>query len=150
MLGSSQHALRFFYCGATPFLALKGWVVTTGGTLAGAAAGYKVAEETLPEPPAVLHEVALERTPDPKVQARVVTASGEPLPDVVVELSSRDAMEIPRVSVTSEKGIVTFPDAPPGSLRLTASADGFVTAATSIAEEHRTDILLTLAPGRRQ
>jgi hypothetical protein len=124
--------------------ALLEGVGTTGGMLVCAAAGYKSSEEPLPEPPAVLHEVALVRTPDQKLQARVVTASGEPLPDAVVELTSADPMEIPRVSVTDQKGLVTFPDAPSGSLRLTASSDGFMTAATSIAEDHRTDTVLTL------
>jgi hypothetical protein len=121
---------------------------TTAGTLACAAAGYQSAEEALPEPPTVLHEVTLVRTPDRKLQARVVTVSGEPVPAAVVELASRDPMEIPRVSVTDQKGLVTFPDAPAGSLRLTAGADGFVTAATSIAEDHRTGIVLTLARER--
>jgi len=128
--------------------ALLEGVGTTGGTLACVAAGYEPAEESLPEPPAVLHELALVRTPDKKLQARVVTAAGEPLSAAVVELTSRDPMEIPRVSVTDQKGLVTFPSAPSGSLRLTAAAEGFATAAISIADDHRTDIVLTLARER--
>ena len=125
--------------------ALLEGVGTAGGTLAIAARGYRSAEEMLPEPPAVLHEVALLRTPAQNLQARVITASGEPLSDAVVELSSPDPMEVPRVAVTDSKGSIMFVDAPPGSLGLTASADGFVTAALSIAEGRRTGIVLTLA-----
>ena len=132
---------------ATGDVLLEG-IGTTAGTLACAAAGYQPAEEALPEPPAALHEVALVRTPDRKLQARVVTASGEPVPAAVVELTSKDPMEIPRISVTDQKGLVTFPDAPAGSLRLTADADGFATAATSVAEDHRTGIVLTLTRER--
>ena len=132
---------------ATGDVLLEG-IGTTAGTLACTVAGYKSAEEALPEPPAALHEVTLVRTPDRNLQARVVTPSGEPLPAAVVELTSRDPMEIPRISVTDQKGLVTFRDAPPGSLRLTAGADGFVTAATSVAEDHRTGIVLTLTRER--
>jgi hypothetical protein len=93
----------------------------------------------------VLHDVALERTLERNLQARVVTASGQPLPDAVVELTSLDPMEIPRIAVTDPRGVVMFIDAPPGSIRLTASADGFATGAVSLAEDRRTGIVVMLA-----
>ncbi len=110
-----------------------------------AAPGYKSIEEKLPEPPAVMHDVVLERTPDRTLQARVATETGRPVPNAVVVLTSLDPMEIPRVVVTNPKGVAMFPDAPAGSIRLTASADGFAAAAQSIAEDRRTEIVLTLA-----
>jgi hypothetical protein len=134
------------FTSATGEALLEG-VGATAGTLVFAAAGFKSAEETLPEPPAVLHDVALMRAPPPitSLQIRVVDASGEPLPDVVVELSSPDPMEVARIAVTDAKGVVTFPDAPPGSVRLTATADGFVTAALAVAENHRAGLVMTMA-----
>jgi hypothetical protein len=116
-----------------------------GGTLAVAAAGYKAVEETLTEPPAVLHDVALERMSARNIEVRVVAAAGQPLPDAVVSLTSLDPMEVPCVEVTDAKGSATFRDAPPGSLRLTASADGFATMALQIRDNRPTGIMVTLA-----
>ena len=124
--------------------ALLEGVGIAGGTLSLAAGGYTPAEEALSEPPAVLHEVTLVRLPDRNVQARIVDASGEPLANAVVELSSPDPIEVPRVAVTDAKGSVTFSDVPPGAFQLMAIADGFVTARTRIAEDQRTGIVLTL------
>jgi hypothetical protein len=116
-----------------------------GGTLAVAASGYKTIEEQLPEPPAVLHEAALERTADTNLEVRVATAGGQPLPDAVVELISLDPMVIPFVATTDQRGAFMFRDAPPGSLRLTASADGFAPVVLPIPAERRGGILVTLA-----
>jgi hypothetical protein len=122
-------------------------VGTTGGTLTADASGYKPANETLLETLPVLHEVALTRAATSHVQVRVVTASGVAVPDAVVELFCADPMEIPRIATTDSRGNLVFADAPSGSLRLTASAEGYVTATVTLKDDRRSE--LTLVPTTR-
>jgi hypothetical protein len=128
---------------------LEGVGVEGGGTLAIAANGYQPTEAKLSEPPAILEEYALVPLPDPNLQARVTTASGEPLPNAVVELTSENPFEVDQIATTDAKGFVGFSDLPRGGVRLTASADQFVTTATRISEDARTGVVLTLSRGYR-
>jgi len=96
----------------------------------------------------MLHEVALLPEPITLVQPRVVTASGAPVPNAVVELSPENPLEVVHVAVTDAKGVASFPVAPAGVLRLTVSADGFVTSVTRIEKDRRGDVLVTLSPER--
>jgi hypothetical protein len=116
-------------------------VGTTGGTLGAEASGYKPANETVLETQPVLHEVSLTRAPTSHVHVRVVTASGAAVPDAVLELSCTDPMEIPRIATTDSKGNLVFVDAPSGSLRLTASAEGYVTAIVILKEDRRSEVV---------
>ena len=130
--------------------ALLEGVGTAGGTLATSARGYKPAEEGLAEPPGLPHTIALAPfSPAPNVRPRVITTSGEPLPDAVVALISANPAEMPRVAVTDAKGIVTFPDAPSGSLQLTASADGFVAVPMRIGDDRSDEVVFRLSRGYR-
>jgi hypothetical protein len=129
--------------------ALLEGVGTTEGTLAITASGYQPGEAKLSEPPAMQVEVALTPEPPTALEPRVVTMSGEPLPNAVVELSSANPYELARVAVTDTKGVVRFTDVPSGELRLTASADGFASAALRVAEENRSGIVFTLSRGYR-
>jgi hypothetical protein len=131
--------------------ALLEGVGTTAGTLSTTARGYQPAEEMLSEPPALPHEVALSPAPGiiTSLQPRVVTMSGEPLPDAVVQLSSANPIEVPYVAVTDAKGVVTFSDAPSGTLHLMASANGFMTSVMGIPEDGRAGVVLILSRGYR-
>lgn len=129
--------------------ALLEGVGTTAGTLAITAPGYEPAEAQLSEPPAVLQAVALVPAPVTSVQARVTTASGEPLASAVVEFSPENPIEVAHVAVTGAKGSVSFPGAPPGPLRVVATADGFVTAMMRVANDSRSGIVMTLSRGYR-
>lgn len=129
--------------------ALLEGVGTAGGVLGITAPRYQPGEIKLAEPPAMLYEVALMPVPAPvtTVEARVVNTSGKPVPDTVAELFPDNPFDIPQVAVTDVKGLVTFPDAPPGTLRLTATADGFAPAKLRITDDKRTGIVLRLSPG---
>ncbi len=89
--------------------------------------------------------------PEPvtSVRPRVVTASGEPVPNAVIELFPANPIEVGQVGVTDAKGFVSFPDAPPGPLRLVASAERFVSATLRVSIDARDDIVFTLARGYR-
>jgi hypothetical protein len=129
--------------------ALLEGVGVEGGTLAIAARGYEPTQAALAEPPAILQEVALVPLPDPSLQARVIIASGEPVANAVVKLTSDNPFEADQIAVTDAKGFVRFSDLPRGGVRLTASADQFVTTATRISEDARTGVVLTLSKGYR-
>jgi hypothetical protein len=74
-----------------------------------------------------------------------LTSGGAPF----VELSSENPIELGQVAMTDAKGFVRFSDAPPGALRLVASADGFVTAGMRISDDSRDGIVLGLSRGHR-
>jgi hypothetical protein len=125
--------------------ALLEGVGESGGILEVLARGYQPAETRLPVPPAMLHEVALLPEPITRVLLRVVTASGDPVQNAVAELSPENPLESAHVAATDVKGIVDFPAAPAGLLRLTVIADGFVTSVTRIAKDRRGDVVVTLS-----
>jgi hypothetical protein len=130
--------------------ALLEGVGTAGGTLAISAPGYQPAEEQLTEPPGLPHTIALMPLPPARnVRPRVITTSGEPLPDAVVALISANPAEVPHVAVTDAKGVVTFSDAPSGSLQLIASADGFVASPIHIEEDRTGEVVVRLSRGYR-
>jgi hypothetical protein len=79
----------------------------------------------------------------------VITASGEPLPHAVVELLSTNPAAMPRVAATDAKGVVTFSDLPAGSLRLVASADGFVPSTMGVGVDLTREVVFTLSRGYR-
>jgi hypothetical protein len=56
---------------------------------------------------------------------------------------------MPGISVTDAKGVAAFSDVPPGSLRLIASADGFVTSTMRVDEDGASEVVLTLSRGYR-
>jgi hypothetical protein len=129
--------------------ALLEGVGTAGGTLAISAREFQPVEEQLTEPPGLSHTVALmPLTPVPNLRARVIAASGEPLPDAVVALVPANPADVPRVAVTDAQGVVTFSDAPSGSLQLIASADGFVALPMRIGDD-RGEVLFRLSRGYR-
>jgi hypothetical protein len=130
--------------------ALLEGVGTAGGTLAVSARGYEPAQEQLPEPPGVLHDIALMPVAAAaSLRPRVITTSGEPLPNAVIEIISANPAVVPHVAVTDAKGVAAFPDVPAGALQLIASADGFMTSMMQIGEERTAEIVLTLLPGYR-
>jgi len=83
------------------------------------APGFQPAEEHLPEPPAILHDVALVPLPDTSLRVTVVTPSGEALPNAVVEVAPGSPLVTPQLTVTDAKGVGTFFDIPAGTLRVT-------------------------------
>jgi Carboxypeptidase regulatory-like domain len=87
--------------------------------------------------------------PAAHMQARIVSDSGEPVADAVVEVSSENPFEESVVAATDAKGLVTFSELPPGALRLAAAADGFVSSETSVSEDARSGVVVTLARGYR-
>jgi hypothetical protein len=129
--------------------ALLEGVGTRPGILTVTARGFEPAEERLPEPPGILHDVALVPLRPTSVSLRVVTASGAPLPNAVVEVAPGNPLERPQLAVTDAKGVVAFPDAPAGTLRVTAIANGYVALTTRIPADNRTGAVLTLSPGYR-
>jgi Carboxypeptidase regulatory-like domain len=126
--------------------ALLEGVGTRPGILTVTAPGFQKAEQQLSEPPGMLHEVALVPVPDASLTVRVTTAAGNVLPDAVVEVVPANRLMAPQVAVTDAKGVVTFPDVPAGSLRVTAIATGYVAAAMRISQDNRVGVVLTLAP----
>jgi hypothetical protein len=129
--------------------ALLEGVGTRPGILTVTAPGFQQAEERLPEPPGMLHEVAIVPLPDPSRPVRVVTASGDALPNAVVEVAPANPLVAPQLAVTDAKGVVTFPDAPAGSLRVTAIANGYVASTLRVSPDNRAGAVLTLSPGYR-
>ena len=120
------------------------------GRLTVTAPGFQPAENQLPEPPGVIHDVALMPLPEPRLRVRVVTASGQSIPGAVVEVTPQNPLVPPQIAVTDANGDVTVPDAPPGAVRLTASANGYVTSTLRIpAADRAANPVLTLSPGFR-
>jgi Carboxypeptidase regulatory-like domain len=119
------------------------------GILTVTAPGFQATEEHNPEPPGILHDVALVPLPDPRLAVRVVTASGVPLPNAVVEVASTNPLWAPQLAVTDAKGAVTFSDAPTGTLRVTATANGHVASTMLVSPDKRAGVVLTLLPGYR-
>ncbi|HZR23952.1 MAG TPA: hypothetical protein VFA59_10220 [Vicinamibacterales bacterium] len=124
-------------------------VGTTAGTLAVEARNYQKAEESLTEPPAVLHTVALTPLPRPTpLRVRVITAAREPVRNALVQLIPGDPTAMSRLTLTNANGIVTFGEAPPGSVQLIASADGFVLEKRRTTSEAG-EVVFTLTRGYR-
>jgi Carboxypeptidase regulatory-like domain len=109
------------------------------------APGFQPAEQRLPEPPGILHDVAPVPLPPTSVSLRVVTASGDALPNAVVEVAPENPLETPQLAVTNPKGVVTFPDAPAGTLRVTAIANGYLASTRRIPQDNRTGAADALA-----
>jgi hypothetical protein len=83
------------------------------------------------------------------LHVRVVSLAGEPLANAVVALAPDDPGQLGHVAVTDARGRVTFADVPARSSRVTASADGFMTA-TARVHDNRDDAVLTLATDARR
>jgi hypothetical protein len=130
-------------------LALLEGVGTRPGILTVTAPGFQPAEEPLPEPPGILHDVALVPLSATSLAVRVVTASGDALPNAVVEVAPANPFWAPQLAVTDAKGVVTFPDAPAGTLRVTTTANGYVASAMRVPPDNRAGALLTLVPAYR-
>ena len=125
-------------------------VGTNAGILTVTAPGFQAVEEPLPEPPGVIHDVALAPLPDMRLRVRVVTATGEGVAGAVVEVAPQNPLWAPQLDVTDANGVVTFPDAPPGIVGVTAFANGYVASTVRIAQDSRTaGALLRLSPGYR-
>jgi hypothetical protein len=125
-------------------------VGTKAGILTVTAPGFQAAEEPLPEPPGVIHDVALAPLPDMRLRVRVVTATGEGVPGAVVEVAPQNPLWAPQLDVTDANGVVTFPDAPPGIVGVTAFANGYVASTLRISQDNRAaGALLKLSPGYR-
>jgi carboxypeptidase family protein len=129
--------------------ALLEGVGTRAGLLSVTAPGFQPAEERLPEPPGILHDVTLVPLPDANLRVRVVTASGDALPNAVVEVAAASPLWAPQVAVTDAKGVVTFPDVPAGTLRVTAIANGYVASTIRVSQDNRIGAVLTLSSGYR-
>jgi hypothetical protein len=129
--------------------ALLEGVGTRPGILTVTAPGFQPAEERLPEPPGILHDVALVPLPDTSLRVSVVTASGEALPNAVVEVAPQNSLWPPQLAVTDAKGFVTFPDAPASALRVMAIANGYVASTMRIARDNRAGTVMALTPGYR-
>jgi hypothetical protein len=113
------------------------------------APGFQPAEERLPEPPGILHDVALMPLPDTSLRVSVVTESGEALPDAVVEVVPENPFVAPQIAVTDAKGVGTFLDAPAGTLRVTPIASGYLASTMRISQANRLSAVVTLSPGYR-
>jgi hypothetical protein len=129
--------------------ALLEGVGTRPGILTVTAPGFQPAEERLPEPPGILHDVALVPLPDTSLRVSVVTASGVALPNAVVEVAPQNSLWPPQLAVTDAKGSVTFPDAPASALRVMAIANGYVASTKRIAQDNQAGTVMTLTPGYR-
>jgi carboxypeptidase family protein len=129
--------------------ALLEGVGTRPGILRVLSPGFQPAEERFSEPPGITHDIALVPSPVTALSLRVVSPSGDALPNAVVEVDPENRLDAPLLAVTDAKGIVAFPDAPVGSLRVTATAHGWVTASRRVSQDNRADAVLTLTPGYR-
>jgi hypothetical protein len=92
--------------------ALLEGVGTRPGILTVTAPGFLPAEQRLPEPPGILHDVALVPLLPTSVSLRVVTASGDALPNAVVEVAPENPLETPQLAVTDPKESSHFPTLP--------------------------------------
>jgi protocatechuate 3,4-dioxygenase beta subunit len=117
------------------------------GTLAIIAPGFHPGELKLSEPPDNLYEVALQPLPPTRIEVRVVRDVGFPVAKAVVELWPESPFDIPEVAVTDAKGVVTFVNLPPGSLRFNATAEGFRAGSITVAEDARVGVVLKLVRG---
>jgi hypothetical protein len=95
--------------------------------------GYEPLKAELPGPPPTLHTIALRRRPDRTLQCRVQTEDGDPIANAVVEIVSSDPLRPVHLAGTDARGLVLFADLPEGTLRLTASADGYVSARAAVS-----------------
>ncbi len=118
------------------------------GILKVTAPGFQPAEEPLPEPPGIIHDVALVPLPETSLPVRVMTASGEPLANAIVEVAPANPLFAPQFAATDAKGDVTFPNAPPGTLRVIVNAQGYAASTVQVPQDNRTGVVLTLTPGR--
>lgn len=66
-----------------------------------------------------------------------------------MELFPANPLEVGHVAVTDARGVVSFSDAPPGALRLVASADGFIPAVMQVSDDNRSGVVLKLSRGYR-
>jgi hypothetical protein len=123
-------------------------VGTGSGILKVTAPGFQPAEEQLPEPPGIIHDVALVPLPETSLPVSVMTASGEQLANAVVEVAPANPLFASHFAATDAKGEVTFPNAPPGTLRVIANAQGHAASTVQVPEDNRTGVVLTLTPGR--
>jgi len=121
---------------------------TKPGILAVTAAGFQPAEERLDEPPGIIHDVAVTPVPDTSLVVRVVAASGDALPDAVVEVAPANPLAAPEYAVTDAKGLIKFPDAPVGTLRVTATANGYAPSTIRVSQDNRAGAVLILGPSR--
>ena len=123
--------------------ALLEGVGNTGGTLTISHREYQTLEGAFEETPGTAQEVALLPLPSARVPVRVLTSDGAAIPDAVVELwtAAGDAAEF---AATDAKGVATLTDVPPGTLRLTAHANGYAPVTVPIPEESRSSIEIRL------
>jgi hypothetical protein len=129
--------------------ALLEGVGSAPGTLAISARGYLDHELKMAEPSAMLREVALTAAPPSAVHLVVASSTGEPLANAVVEMAPDHPLDVGRVAAADAEGRIVFPDAPPGSLRLIASADGFIPAMLPVRDEQRSGVVMRLSRGYR-
>jgi hypothetical protein len=121
---------------------------TKPGILAVTAPGFQPAEERLDEPPGIIHDVAVTPVPDTSLVVRVVAASGDAVPDAVVEVAPANPLAATEYAVTDAKGLIKFPDAPVGTLRVTATANGYAPSTIRVSQDDRARAVLMLAPSR--
>jgi hypothetical protein len=119
-------------------------VGVTGGTLALSANGYETVEGSFAETPGTHQEVALERSPSSRVMVRVESPEGTPIAGAAVMLASSRAGDPIEIASSDAKGTASFANVPPGSLRLTAAAEGFAPAQHAIAPPDRASTTVTL------
>ena len=115
-----------------------------GGTLSLSARDYEPLEGSFTETPGTLQEVALTRSPSDRVLIHVETAEHKPIAGAVVRVASSRAGDADEISMTASNGDAYFAEIPPGSLRVTAVANGFAAGQQSVAAANRTAITVTL------
>jgi hypothetical protein len=128
--------------------ALLEGVSTKAGLLTVTAPGFQTVEERLSEPPGVIHEVALVPLAETGLRVRVMNSSGGSVSNAVVEAAALSPLWPPQFAVTDANGAVAFPDLPPGTIRLTAFADGYGASTLSIPQDHRSAGAVTPLSGR--
>lgn len=119
-------------------------VGVNGGTLTLSASGYETVEGSFAETPGTHQEVALERSPSSRVMVRVESPEGTPIAGAAVMLASSRAGDPIEIASSDAKGTASFANVPPGSLRLTAAAEGFAPAQHAIAPPDRASTTVTL------
>ena len=119
-------------------------VGVTGGTLALSGNGYETVEGSFAETPGTHQEIALKRSPLSRVIVRVQTVEGGPIAGAAVMLTSSRPGDPVEIATTDATGAASFANVPPGSLRLTASAEGFARAQQSIVPADRAAATLML------
>ena len=117
---------------------------TAGGTLTISASLHQTLEGSFTELPETMQEVTLTPLRPTRMVITITNEDGDPLPGAIVQLESGRVEDPLEFAVTASNGVAPIFEFPPGALRMTVYADGYVTGRARIAGENGGGVGLVL------